>query len=105
MISEINEKGVITFVNDDYCKVTGYSFDELIGNLHYMIRPNQMPKTVFKELWHTILKGEIWNGTVKKQTKNGNFYWVNVTVYPSKSSTGEISYISVKVKPIENKLS
>lgn len=63
-----------------------------------------MPKAAFEDLWKTVKAGKIWNGIVKNRTKNGGFYWVNATAYPSKTRNGEIRYISVRVKPTKEEI-
>lgn len=104
IVSETDAKGNITFANDDFCKIAGYSLEELIGNPHNMVRHNDMPKAAFKDLWETIQQGNIWNGIVKNRTKDGGYYWVNATAYSSKNEKGETRYISVRVKPTSQEI-
>ena len=104
LVSETDEKGVITFANDNFCKIAGYDVDELIGKSHNIVRHLDMPKVAFEDLWKTINTGKIWNGIVKNKTKTGDFYWVNATAYPSKTKSGEIRYISVRVKPTKEEI-
>jgi len=104
IVSETDEKGIIIYANADFCKIAGYSKDELIGQPHNMIRHQDMPKAAFEDLWKTIQTGKIWNGIVKNKTANGGFYWVNATAYPSISSNGKKRYISVRVKPTTDEI-
>lgn len=104
IVSETDQKGIINYANDDFCKISGYSIDELVGNAHNIVRHDDMPKAAFKDLWQTIQEGKIWKGIVKNKTKNGDFYWVNATAYPSKSAQGELRYISVRVKPTDEEI-
>lgn len=99
IVSETDSKGNILYANDDFCKIAGYSKEELIGKPHNMVRHPDMPKVAFKDLWETIQRGEIWNGIVKNSTKSGGFYWVNATAFPSKDKEGNLRFISVRVKP------
>ncbi|QKF65799.1 PAS sensor-containing signal transduction protein [Arcobacter venerupis] len=99
IVTETDAKGIIKFANDDFCKIAGYSLDELIEQPHSKVRHPDMPKAAFVDLWQTIQKGEIWKGIVKNKTKENAYYWVNATVYSSKTSSGELRYISVRVKP------
>ena len=69
-----------------------------------MVRHNDMPKAAFEDLWKTIKSGNIWHGIVKNNTKDGNYYWVNATAYPSKTVDGKVRYISVRVKPTEQEI-
>jgi aerotaxis receptor len=58
-----------------------------------------MPKAAFEELWQTVKSGKVWNGVVKNRTKDGGYYWVYATVYPSQTPDGAVKYFSVRVKP------
>ncbi|AXX93767.1 MULTISPECIES: PAS domain-containing protein [Arcobacter] len=104
IVSETNEKGIITYANNDFCSIAGFSKEELIGKPHSLVRHQDMPKAAFEDLWKTVKAGKIWNGIVKNRTKNGGFYWVNATAYPSKTRNGEIRYISVRVKPTKEEI-
>lgn len=104
IVSETDEKGIILYANSDFCKIAGYSMEELIGKPHNLVRHNDMPKVAFEGLWSTIRAGKIWKGIVKNRTKDGNYYWVNATAYQSKKPNGELRYISVRIKPTEEEV-
>ena len=104
IVSETDRQGNILYANSDFCKLCGYTKDELIGQAHNIVRHRDMPKAAFKDLWETIQTGEIWNGIVKNKTKNNEFYWVNATVFTSKDVNGELRYISVRVKPTKEEI-
>jgi len=104
IVSETDAKGVILYANSDFCKMSGYSKDELIGRPHNIVRHRDMPKIAFKELWDTIKSGEIWNGIVKNRTKSGGYYWVNATIFTSKDVNGNLRYISVRIKPTQEEV-
>ena len=104
LVSETDAKGIIRFANEDFCNIAGYSLSEMLGKPHNMVRHKDMPKAAFKSLWDTVQKGEIWNGIVKNKTKNGGYYWVNATAYPSKNEKGELRYISVRIKPTDKEI-
>jgi len=99
LVSQTDEKGNIIFANDDFCRIAGFSIDELIGKPHNIVRHKDMPKAAFKMLWDTVKEGKIWNGYVKNRTKDGGYYWVYATVYPSKNANGERGYMSCRRKP------
>ncbi len=99
LVSETNEKGIISFANDDFCKIAEYELEELMGQPHNMVRHPDMPKKAFKSLWDTVHKGEIWTGYVKNATKSGGYYWVFATVYPFESCDGTKGYLSCRRKP------
>lgn len=104
IVSETNEKGIIVYANSDFCKISGYTKDELIGKPHNIVRHSDMPKSAFKHLWDTIKSGKTWTGVVKNATKNGGFYWVYATIYPSIDVNGNRRYISVRVKPTRQEI-
>ncbi|MDD5052541.1 MAG: PAS domain-containing protein [Sulfuricurvum sp.] len=88
LVSQTDEKGKIIFANDDFCKIAGYSLDELIGQPHSIVRHRDMPRSAFKDLWDTVKNGKVWTGYVKNATKDGGFYWVYATVYPNIACDG-----------------
>lgn len=98
LVSETDEKGIILFANDDFCDIAGFTIDELIGKPHNTVRHKDMPKAAFKDLWETVKKGNIWTGYVKNATKNGDFYWVYATVFPTTTSEGIKGYLSCRRK-------
>lgn len=100
LVSQTDEKGIIIFANNDFCKIAGYSIEELVGKPHSIVRHKDMPSAAFKDLWDTVRRDNIWSGYVKNSTKDGGFYWVFATVYPKYDSiTKEKSYISCRRKP------
>jgi PAS domain S-box-containing protein len=104
IVSETDAKGNIIFANSDFCDIAGYTIEELIGKPHNIVRHKDMPKAAFEDLWKTVQNGKIWNGIVKNKTKNGGYYWVNATAYPSKNEKGELRYISVRIKPTDKEI-
>lgn len=104
LVSETDEKGIIRFANDTFCKIAGYTLEELVGQPHSIVRSKYMPKKAFKSLWDTVQSGEIWTGYVKNATKSGDFYWVYATVFPFKSCNGSKGYLSCRRKPSEKEI-
>src|SRR5574343_271371 len=100
IISHTNEKGQITFVNDDFCAVSGFSAEELIGEPHNIVRHPDMPEEAFRDVWATIKQGRPWSGIVKNRCKDGSFYWVRASVTPRP----EGGYTSVRVKPTRDEV-
>jgi PAS domain S-box-containing protein len=76
IVSETDEKGKITFANDYFQEVSGYSEEELLGKPHSIVRHPDMPKVVFKLLWETIGAGKNINAVVKNLAKDGRYYWI-----------------------------
>jgi len=91
IVSETDEKGKITYCNDYFIEVSGYTKEELIGKPHSIVRHPDMPKVVFKLLWETISQGKNINAVVKNLAKDGRYYWI-FTEFESRrdTDTGEI---------------
>jgi len=100
LVSQTDEKGIIQFANDDFCKVAGYTLEELLGKPHNIVRHPDMPKAAFKDLWETIKQGKVWTGYVKNKIKTGGFYWVYNIIYPMQDPhTHKRVYMSCRRKP------
>ncbi|WP_295623670.1 ATP-binding protein [uncultured Nitrosomonas sp.] len=80
--------GKISYVNERFCTVSGYSFDELIGQDHRIVNSDYHSKDFFLDLWSAITKGEVWKGEIKNRAKNGTFYWVAMTIVPFLDDVG-----------------
>ncbi len=80
IISRTDLTGVITHVNETFAMISGYEADELIGQPHNIVRHPDMPKSVFKDLWETLKRGESWQGIVKNKRKDNGYYWVHANV-------------------------
>jgi len=99
LLSTTDLKGRVTYANNDFCQIAGYSADELIGHGHNIVRHSNMPKAAFEDLWSTIKTGQSWMGPVKNSCKNGDHYWVNAYVTPIKDKQGKtFEYQSVRTK-------
>ena len=82
IISKTDVAGIITFVNDEFCKISGYSKEELIGANHNIVRHPDVEESTFKFLWEIINAKKVYKGTVKNLAKNGSTFYVNTTVIP-----------------------
>ncbi len=97
IISRTDLKGKIIFVNDQFCIISGYTREELIGKNHSIVRHKDMKKEVFKDLWSTIKSDNIWKGIIKNKSKKGDTYWVDTTVVPIKDKNDNIiEYMSIR---------
>ncbi|MCG7495674.1 methyl-accepting chemotaxis protein [Vibrio sp. Of7-15] len=99
LVSTTDLNGVITYCNASFCKVAGYTEQELIGQHHNVIRHSDMPKAAFADLWSHLKKGNAWRGMVKNSCKDGRYYWVDAYVTPILERGQIIGYQSVRVKP------
>ncbi len=82
IVSKTDKKGIITYVNEEFCKISGYSRSELLGKNHNIVRHPDVPKEHFESFWRTILDKKIWKGTVKNRARDGSTFYVNTTVIP-----------------------
>lgn len=96
--------GHITYVNDAFVKISGYTEDELIGQPHAVLRHPDMPSAAFEDLWATVKSGKKWHGYVKNLCKDGGHYWVYATVVPNVRRGQVVGYTSVRRKPSRQKV-
>ena len=101
LISTTDLKGIITFANDEFVKISGFSQEELIGQSHNIVRHPDMPPAAFKDLWATVQDGRSWKGMVKNRCKDGRYYWVDAFVSPITEDGEIIGYQSVRSSPSE----
>jgi len=97
IFSKTDLKGIITEASDAFCKISGYSKDELIGKPHNILRHHDMPSEAFKEMWETIKKGTVWRGEVKNRLKDDGYYWVSANISPEfDKDKNIIGYMSIR---------
>jgi PAS domain S-box-containing protein len=97
IVSKTDIHGRITYVNEKFCSISGYTSDELLGKAHSIVRHPDMPKIAFKNMWNTILAKKPWYGIVKNKKKNGSYYIVEVTINPILNQKGEIEeFIAIR---------
>lgn len=99
LVSRTDTKGIITFANDAFIEVSGYTRDELVGTNHNIIRHPDVPPAIFEDMWSTLKRGLPWHGIVKNRCKNGDHYWVDAQVVPVKKNGEIIGYMSVRGCP------
>lgn len=100
IVSKTDTKGKITYCNQIFCEVAGYSFNELIGQPHSIIRHPDMPRVVFETLWKQIACGQEVFAYVKNLCKSGAYYWVFAHVTPTFDRQGNIiGYHSTRRSP------
>jgi len=97
LVSKTDPKGVITYANEAFIRISGYSREELIGKPHNIVRDSSMPSSAFKDMWSTIKSGKKWHGKITNRAKNGNTYTVDASVFPIVDEKGEIKeYIAIR---------
>ncbi|MBK9573955.1 MAG: PAS-domain containing protein [Rhodoferax sp.] len=98
IVSETDPAGTITHVNEGFCKITGYTEDELVGASHNIVNSGVQPPSFWAEVWRTISANQPWRGEVCNQAKDGSLYWVDSMIAPFTDEHGAIDrYISIRM--------
>lgn len=97
IVSKTDIHGVITYVNNKFAEISGYSKEELIGKHHNILRNPDIDASFFKELWETIKSKQVWNGVITNVHKNGSKYTVEASIFPILDAKGDIvEYIAIR---------
>lgn len=104
LVSRTDTKGVITFANDQFVEVCGFTRGELVGSSHNIIRHPDVPPAIFAAMWNTIKRGFPWQGVVKNRCKDGDHYWVKARVVPVIKNGAVIGYMSVRTCPTREEI-
>ena len=99
IVSRTDLKGITTYANDTFVRLSGFTREELIGKNHNVVRHPDMLPGAFAWLWDTIKQGRPWRGIVKNRCKNGDFYWVDALVVPVLKNNEMVGYMSVRTEP------
>ena len=106
IISMTDTAGTITFANEHFANISGYSEEELIGENHRILKSGKHPASFFEDMWTTISSGKIWSGQICNRTKKGVEYWVESTIVPFMDENGlPYKYVSVRTEITEVKQS
>ncbi|HEX8530883.1 MAG TPA: PAS domain-containing protein, partial [Cytophagales bacterium] len=104
IVSEVDTKGCILAVNDEFCRLAKYTAAELVGQKQSIVRHPDMPAELFRDLWSTIARGQVWKGEIKNRAKDGTHYWVAATITPVLDAQGKpFKYIGVRFDITERK--
>ncbi len=104
LLSETDEKGIVTYASDSFLKIANLRREELIGQPHNIVRHPDMPRAAFKSLWDSVQEKGFWTGYVKNARKGGGYYWVFATVLRRIDKSGKISYVSIRTKPSRDEI-
>ncbi len=97
IVSKSTPDGIITYINDKFVEVSGFSREEAIGKNHRIVRHPDTPHEIFTEMWETICAKKIWKGIIKNRKKNGGYYWVDIIIKPLLDNEGNIEeFIAVR---------
>jgi len=103
IVSKTDVNGVITYVNERFCDISGYSASELLGKNHNIVRHPDLIDAVYADLWTTIKSKQIWRGFFPNKAKNGETYYVNATIFPILNSKNEITeYMAIREDVTKN---
>ena len=97
IVSRTDLNGIITYANETFLEISGFTEDELVGQKHSIVRHPDMPSSIFTDLWETIKEKKKWNGNVKNLRKDKGFYWVNATISGVYKDGVLVEYKSIRV--------
>ncbi len=99
LVTRTDPKGVITYANDAFVEISGFSREELVGKNHNLVRHPDMPPAAFEDMWKCLKQGRPWTAPVKNRTKSGDYYWVEANVTPVYNKGKLDGYLSVRYAP------
>lgn len=99
IVSKTDPTGRITYVNQDFLDISGFTAEELIGQPHNIVRHPDMPEEVYADMWSALNAGRPWTGVVKNRCRSGNFYWVKANATPVRDAGQVVGFLSVRTRP------